>query len=380
MNTQQLRKHLQEEARKLSEQAIRPGATVSERQMAKLEHLSRLIAIYEQNQPKPGRVRWPVITILLVTILGVGVLLSLRIASTEIEADLTLSELQFTVANPTVLTDTLVFSTLGVSALKDIQLPRVQTLSARTLQAVEERGFALRLAAVQDETQKSTLTLTALLVPANTLVKIGTTDLPNQYRVFLGVQDNAELTLQVSVKGTIEVAISGMPVEYYTYAFPQSIQMKPATSQLSFDITLPEGTQTSFSPYLPVRNLAFVKIDQFMGTSDTYIRRISTVLSGVLYLIELNNKEHQLLTREGLEFGESEGVIRLLQLAQDQVKLQFHGKVQDLSTGWEANRRDLMPNYLEWLSARHTIAVLWSSTVSAFLLLLGIWRWWRKAE
>lgn len=380
MNTHELRKHLQAEAQKLSEEAVLPGAAISERQMTKLENLSRLLAIYEQNQPKPGRVRWPVIAILLVTILGVGVLLSFRIPSTEIEADLTLSELQFTVVKPTVLTDTLVLSTLGVSALKDIQLPRAQTRSAQTLQAVEERGFALRLATVPDETQESTLTLTALLAPANTLVKIGATEISNQYRIFLGVQDSAELTLQVSVQGTIEVAIAGMPVERYTYPFPQSIQMQPAASQISFDITLPEGVQTAFSPYLPVRSLAFVKIDQFMGTSDTYIRRISTVLAGVLYLIELNNKEHQLLAREGLEFGESEGVIRLLQVAQDQVKMQFHGKVQDLSTGWEASRRELMPNYLEWLSARHALTVLWSSTASAFLLLLGVWRWWRKAE
>ena len=380
MNIQQLRKHLQDEARKLSEQAVLPGGSLSERQMTKLEHLARLTEIYAQTQPKPKKGRWTVIILLLITLLGVGLLLSYRIETTEIEADLTLSELQFTVIKPTVLTDALVLSTLGVSAIQDIQLPRAKTFSARTLQATEERGTALRLAAIPDETQESTMTLTALLLPADTLVKIGATGIPNEYRVFLGIPENTDLTLQVSVKGSIEVAIAGMPPEQFTYSFPQSIQLKPAINQISFDMTLPEGDTPAFSPYLPVRDLAFVKIDQFTGASDTYIRRISTVLSGVLYLTELNNKEHQLLTREGLEFGKSEGVIRQLQLAQDQLELQFHGMVQDLSTGWEASRRNLMPNYLEWLTTRHTLAVGWSSTISAFFLLLGVWRWWRKAE
>lgn len=380
MKIQQLRKHLQDEARKLSEQAVLPGGSVSERQMTKLEHLARLTEIYAQTQPKPKKGRWTVILLLLITLIGVGLLLSYRIKTTEIEADLTLTELQFTVTKPTVLTDALVLSTLGAPAIQDIQLPRAKTYSVQSQQAAQGRGTALRLAVIPDETRESTMTLTALLLPADTLVKIGATGIPNEYRVFLGIPENADLTLQVSVKGTIEVAIAGQAPEQFTYSFPQSIQLQPAIKQFSFDMTLPEEDTPALSPYLPVRNLSFVKIDQFMGTGDTLIRRISTVLSGVLYLTELNNKEYQLLTREGLEFGESEGVIRQLRLGQEQLHLQLHGMVQGLSTGWEASRRDLMPNYLEWLSAQHTLAVGWTSTISAFFLLLGVWRWWRRTE
>lgn len=147
------------------------------------------------------------------------------------------------------------------------------------------------------------------------------------------------------------------------------------------DTVRPSGNTTYRWPIGILRALEISPRDLgVVGWARYSIRRVSTVLSGMLYLAELDNQEYMLRTGEELQFKESYGLIRILSLEEDQLSLQFHGRVRGLTTGWEDSRKNLMPNYLEWLSARHSLALLWSTTISLFLLFLGILRWWRKTE
>ncbi len=378
MSPHQLRKVLHEEVKKLSDQVIQKENTISDEQVENLKRLSLITDIYDRSRPKTKRKRWPMLVLLAATFLVVGLLLSFRVSNTEIELAITLTELRFELFKPTILTDAMVVSALGISELKEIRFPRARGRSAQTVQASEGRGTALRLAVIDGEQSQSTVTLTALLLPTGTLVRVVRTEIPNQYRLFLEMPENSEITLQVSVKGTIQIALPGAPTEQYAYPFPQSVQMQAATNRITFDITLPDDGQASFSPHLPVKNIAFVKIDQFLGAAEPYIRKISTVLSGILYLAERNDLEYKLRTREGLQFEESEGILRLFTLRNDQLSLQFHGNVRGMTTGWDENRKDLMPNYLERLSAQHSLALLWSTTIYLFLLFLSVWKWWGK--
>ena len=141
---------------------------------------------------------------------------------------------------------------------------------------------------------------------------------------------------------------------------------------------IPKGVQASLAPHLPVRDLAFIRIDQFVDTTDTYIRRVSTVQSGKLYFAELNSREYPLRIGEGLQFEQSDGQIRLLTMENGQLALKFHGHVREMTTGWEESRKSLMPSWLEWLSARHSLTLLWGTTMYFFVLFLGILKWWRK--
>ena len=382
MSTQKLRKYLHDAAQKLSGKASQEPETITEEQLTQLERLARLVELCDKSRPKIKPKRWPTIVILASTSLIISVLLFFRVPSTEIELELTSTEIQFSLSKQAILTDAMVLSSLGVSELQDIQLPRSRGQTSRTFftDANQGIGAALRLSAINTGNTQGTLTLTALLLPEGTLIRISRTDVSNQYRLFLELPQNASITLQVSVKGSIRISPSGAPAEEYLFSIPSSIQMRPATNQMTFDLTLADGAQATFSPDLPAKDFAFARVDEFMGSPARFVRRVSTITSGTLYLAELNSREYTLRTGEGLQFKASNGSIHQLRLTQDEIFLLMHGKMQGMTRGWEENQKNLMPNYLEWVVARPGLMLFWSQTISFFLLLLGIWRWWRKTE
>ncbi len=379
MSIQQLRKFVHTEAEKLSKTAFEQPDAVNDEQVERLERLAQIVTLSEKTGPKIKPKRWPTIVIMAATTLVVSALLFFRVPTTDVELDLTLSEVQFRLSKEAPVTNVTVLTALGISELKEIRLPRSRGQSAQTYQAADYQdiGSALRVSTVNAGNAQSTLTLTTLLLPAGTLVKLSRTEISHQYRLLLAFPELPTRPVELSVKGRIHLAPSGAPAAEYQFSIPGMIQLFPASNQLTLDLTLPEQTATEFLPNLPAKQLHFVRFDQFMGTTDTLIREVSTILSGKLYLTELNNKEYALRTSERLQFATSFGSTRSLALQDDEIHLQFHGTASGMTTGWEENRQNLMPNWLEWVAARPGLMLLWSQTVSLSLLLLGIWRWWK---
>jgi hypothetical protein len=91
----QLRDLLRQEAEAAGDEAAHSGGKISPGRVDELERLAHLVEICEAAQPQPARKRWPVIMALGGTLLIVSVLLFARMAETEIELDLTLSEVGF---------------------------------------------------------------------------------------------------------------------------------------------------------------------------------------------------------------------------------------------------------------------------------------------
>ncbi len=379
MSVQQLRKLVHSAAEKLTKEAYQTPEAITDEQIEQLERLNRIVMICENSGPQLKPKRWPTIVILAAASLAMSIMLFFRVPATEIELDLTIREVQFRFSKEAVLTDAMVLTALGVSELEEIRLPRSIEQTAQTVQtqAYQRTGSALRLAALSDENMPGTLTLTTLLLPAGTLVKLNSTEVINQYRMVLAFPEKSAFPIKASVKGRIQIAPSGAPAEEYQFSTPSLIQMFPATNQVTLDLMLPEKTLTDFSPNLPAKSLAFVRLDQFMGTSETFIREVSTVESGTLYLSDLSSREYPLRKGESLQFSTSVGPIRLLTLNDNELSLQFHGKVSGMKTGWEENQKNLMPNFLEWLVARPGLMLFWSQSLSLFFLLIGIWRWWK---
>jgi len=383
MISDQLRNLLQEQAKKLSEEAAQSDGQISDDQIEAVERLARVVEVCEKTKPPKTRRRWPVGIILGITLLIVMGLLSVKIPKTEIELDLVLTEMRFELSKPVVLADAMMLSALGASELREVQLPRAlsvdgQTIAAQKVSAPTGTGAALRLAVVEDADPPGTITLTALMLPTGTKVWVSRTEVTDQYRMSLEIPEKSQLNLQVSIKGTLQVAFPGAIAEQVVYSIPRSIRMQAVSNLVDLDLTLPKGVQASLAPHLPVRDLAFIRIDQFVDTTDTYIRRVSTVQSGKLYFAELNSREYPLRIGEGLQFEQSDGQIRLLTMENGQLALKFHGHVREMTTGWEESRKSLMPSWLEWLSARHSLTLLWGTTMYFFVLFLGILKWWRK--
>ena len=381
MSTHQLKDFLHHEAQKLSDKAHQKRGMISENEVEHLERLARIVEIYQNTGPTSKPKRRPTVIILSITLLIVAGLFSLKRSRTEIELDLTLTELRFVLSQQVPLTNAMVVSSLGISELKDIQLPRTRGQNAQQIDTTNGIGTALHLSKLNNDDLQSTITLNALMLPAGTLVRIAETDVSNQYRLFLEMpKDAPPITIQVSVKGTIQLAPSGEPARQYDFPVPRSIRMQPATNQLTFDLTLPEKARPVFASHLPAEDLKFTKVEEFIDTQNTYIREISTIVSGTLYLAELNNREYPLRNGEGLQFDEPSGPIRILTLKDNQIALQFHGDVRGMTLGWDGNRKSLMPRLLEWIYTQHSLTLLWGAIFSVFGFALTLFQWWRKTQ
>jgi hypothetical protein len=130
------------------------------------------------------------------------------------------------------------------------------------------------------------------------------------------------------------------------------------------------------SPGLFVGNLSLLRIDQLQDAERTLVRRVSTILSGTLYLESLNGLVRPLRPAEAIQFDRSYGEIRTLGFHDGHLVVNFHGRVHGMTTGTGESRRSLMPTYLEWLQARHGLSLLWGTTLYLFALIVGVIRWW----
>jgi hypothetical protein len=130
------------------------------------------------------------------------------------------------------------------------------------------------------------------------------------------------------------------------------------------------------APQLSVRGLSFARVDQFIGAGRSLVRRVSTILSGTLFLESLDGEKRQLRPGEELEFWESSGEIRMLRLEDNQIAVRYHGRVRGMTTGSGEGLHSLMPTYLEWMRARHGLSLFWGATLYLSGLIAGVLRWW----
>lgn len=372
----QLRDLLREHAESLSKEAAQSNGKIAEEQGEALERLARVVEICDKTRPPKTRKRWPVAAILGTCLIVISILFFARLPKTEVELDLKLTNVRFDVSRQVMLIKEMRLSTLGISQLREIQLPRTRGRDAQTIQSPE--GAKLRLSI--PEKAEGTIEIRDLLLPVETRVWVSSTNIPHQYRVILEVPKGVTLDLQVNVRGTLQVIRAGTPPEEIEYSVPKAIHMQPASQQITLDLTLHDGAQEAFSSYLPSRDLLFARIEEYKDTDKTYVRRVSTVNSGSLYLADLNGKKYSLRSGEELQFKQSEGQIRMLKPEKNQLMLNFYGDVRGMTTGWEEKRISLMPTCLDWLRARHGLSLLWGMTLFLFGIVNRVMRWWKGGK
>jgi hypothetical protein len=367
-----LRDLLNRQAKAVSEEAIQSGGQVSAEQVEALGRLVRLVEICDAAGQSSLRKWWPV-GALLSTLLIVSILFFARVSETEIELDLTLSEIGFAFPKQQILAEAMPVSALGVSGLKEIQLPRTRDRTARTLRASEGAGFAIRLAVASDGERQGTATLAALTLPAGRRVWLRAMEVMRQYRLSM---NGSALVLRVDVDGPIGIGFSGAPAEQLDSATPRSILLRPGSHEVDLDFTPSGPSANAFPVRLSVSDLSLFRIDHFMDAERTVIRRVSTILSGTVRLEALHGQERSLRPGEGVQFAQSHGEIRALRLYDDRIALKFHGRVAGMTVGSGESYRSLMPTYFEWLRARHGLSLLWGTTLYVFGLIVAALRWW----
>jgi hypothetical protein len=369
--TDQLRQALHQQTEELRAAALDNTQGVSTVQIEALERIRRLIEIAEFAQLP--RKRWPVVTALGSTLLITSVLLFARVGTTEIDLDLKVSELSFTLAEPWMLTGVVRLSELGFAGLERIRVPRSRNNPGLMINGPDVRG-SIYLSRNFQPNQSGSVTLAPLALPTGTQIRIQLADGVNQYQVSL---KGTGLKIRVAVEGSVNISLGRGPSKAMVFESPRSVLMQPGSEETNLNFSLSSTSPREIFPFqLPVVNLILARVEQLANSENTYFRQVSTIASGSLYFEELNNKQQSLRSGETLRFESSHGVIRLLEFQDDHFVLRYHGLVQGMTTGSSHNQRSLMPTYLEWLKAQQGLVLLWGTCVYVFLLLLSALRWW----
>ena len=279
MNQDQLKKLLQDKAEALGEEALQKKGRLPDEQIEELEQLDKLLEIHKKLAPPKNRKRWPVALILGICLAIVSVLLFVRLPKTEIELNASLTDLHFVLNEETLLSDNMPLQALGVSGLQSVQLPR----------EAEQAAKSVKMSVTEDA---GTIGLSDLLLPAGTKIDLhsdASEEAVNGYRLLLEIPQNDTLELKVTVKGRVDIVLPGIRQEEKNYSSPKRIRLQPAGQQIALDLTLPEGKTQAFA-LLPVHNLRFSRIEEYIDNQKSLVRQIPTLLSGELFFIDLKGK------------------------------------------------------------------------------------------
>jgi hypothetical protein len=333
---------------------------VSPDRVEALNGLAKLIETRDSLSPKTRN--WWVAFVFLGTLIAASVLLFVRVRETEIELDVAVTELSFSLARAQAPSGAMNLSALGVSGLQDIELP----LSSGQASAVS-------LTPATSKRRSGTVTLSPLFLPADSRLTLRRSDVANQYQLWT---TGINLRLQATAEGSVSIGMSNAPARTLDFAIPKTVLLRGGPKEVSIDLTFDSLPKSPLAPLLQVRDISLSRIDQFVDSNQSLVRRLSTITSGTLSFESLNGQELRLRPGEDLQFKQSQGEIRSLELGVGQIGLKFHGRVQGMAEGVGEGHRSIMPTYLEWLKARHGLSLLWAASLYLFGLVAGALRWW----
>lgn len=360
---------LERELRALDEEAANRNGEISPERLDTLNRLVRLVEIREKMSPvHPAR--WRVAALLAGTLAVVSLLLFLRVRETQVELDLVVSEAGFVLAHPQVLTDYLRLAELRASGLTNVQF----SAGAGPTGVIQQASTALRVATSSRGDTSGSVTLAPLNLPGRIAVRVEKTSPRADCSIVLS---GIAAPVRATLNGRVQVETPDAALRELRLESPRPLVLETDSGGTSLQLALAPGTAAAFSPQLAVERLAFSRIDEFQGLDGTTAEEVSTILSGDVYLEELNGTRRPVRAAELLRFDEITGVLRTLQIADGHLTLHFNGRVRGMRSGWGSNPTSLMPTWLEWLQARHGLSLLWGTSLYLFGFAAAALRWWR---
>ena len=365
-----LRELFRRELDAFAAEATQTDSMVSPGRIEALSGLAKLIEARDSLRPKPRN--WWAALVLFSTLGVVSLLLFARVRETDIELDILLAQVSFSLAKAQALTAAIDLSALGISGLQNIQLPPSSGESPSVNTNLSDSAPAVSLTASSAGERHGTVTLAPLSLQADTRLILGPADVANQYRLSMNATN---LLLHAAVYGPVDVGLAGSPARALDFATPKQVTFRGGSEEVNLDLSFRTILRSPIAPQLQVRDIAFSRVDQFLDSEQALVKRLSTILSGTLSFESLGGQELRLRPGEGLQFEHSQGEIRSLEFATDHVRLKFHARVRGMKTGTGEGQRSIMPTYLEWLKARHGLSLLWVTSLYIFGLVAGTLRW-----
>ena len=334
---------------------VAAGRPLESDELAQLELLSRLKTIHD-DFAAPRKNWWPPVAF-AATLAILSALLFVRVAETDVKLDLALSELDFSLVGDQAPWEPMRVDALGISGMSSIQAPSDWS--------APPDASAMRIA--------GSATLAPAVLPTGTAMSLRSTGVDRQYTLSFQAP---QIELRAGVTGPLTIAFAGSAEQKKDAATPRAIVMRAGRERADMDFVIPSVSARPFAPELRVEHLNLSRIDEFSQDRHTFVRRVSTILSGKVYFESLGGSERSIRSGEALQFQKSSGEFRELRLKDGEIELQFYGRVGGMTTGVGDNQRSLMPTYLDWLRARHGPILLWGSAMYLFGLITAALRWW----
>ena len=393
-----LREHLASQTQAAISEAKDYDGEISAEKLESLERLARLVEINQRLEKPTSRKRWPVILVLMVTGLFISFLLT-PISTMEIELELTLTDLEFTIPKHQDLTqDVLEISSIGASGLQTIVFPNILEIETSIDSSSRMSNNRIRISTqLATNGPQGNLSLEQVLVSGNTRIHVSNTAIPSQFRISL-FKDQARIPkasasngsslpekneesvtlkpIRIGAHGPIKIESPQIHRQKIDLKIPKSFRLTPGPESFNLDFTLPADKSINFATQILANDFSFYRIDEHIDLDHSLSRKRSTILSGAYYLESLNNEKRLVRPGEMIQFRHIQGLIRELQLEGDKITLKFHGTVNGMHSGSGDNLRSLMPSRLERLKSHHHLTLFWGATLNIFLLILSILKWW----
>ncbi|PYP59199.1 MAG: hypothetical protein DMD40_03675 [Gemmatimonadetes bacterium] len=357
----------------IAAEALRTGGQVSPGRLEELARLARLVELRHAANTR-SKNRWTLPAVALVTLIVASLLLFARVSTTEIEADLNVSEVSFALPTEQAITEPMIVAQLGVSGVRSAELP-----DARADPPTSRGAVNVLLAREQLGERLGSVTVDPITAPSGVRVLVGAEESGGRSRIIL---QGATPPLVASVRGPTRIVFSPVTNQVHDFLVPRRVTLALDSHQVTLDFTAADSARVRrpFSSPLLATGLLLSRVDQVQQEGQTLVRHISTIRSGTLYFEALDARAFPLRTGEGLQFAWSDGEIRELQLEGGSIALRFHGAVRGMSTGTGPAKRNLMPTWLDWLRARHGVWLLWGTTTYVVGLFLSISGWWKRTR
>jgi hypothetical protein len=350
--------------------ALSGEGDIESNELRKLLRLERLAKMSENIKPKQKRRRWPIIIMLTATLVIFSSLLFVRKSKTEIELNAKLSSVQFTVPTEQIITKT-------SGGISEIELGPIDQVNLDG-KVFEANSSQVRLSAVAGD-RAGKLVLAGIKSQPNTKVLLQHTEVPHQFRISLEAPVEKKIEFEVTVSGPIEITCSNFGRVPYNSKDARQATFTAASNQVEIILTFPAAIQFAMLQDIPVNSISFSQLEAFISPEYTQYKPTSSIISGDVYLGELNGKVINLRAAQRLQLTpEPQGKLHSMIVRDEAIEMRFSAYVKELTTGSDEHPRSLMPTLLEWCMSQQGLILMWGTAIYFFGLLMGGIRWWRE--
>lgn len=381
-----LRELLARRASSLHREILGKEGAVPSEEIERLEQLAQFSKIYSNVARPAARWPWKPFAVLGGIVVVVGILVFVRGGTIEVELELELSEVafsldrQFVADTQRLLDDRVRFAVLAVHDLAEVRFSPSPGFGDSSVPTILKAVTSIRFAVAPEANEVSSINLARMELTDSTRVWIRSGEQPGDFQMTVQ-SPNDEVppgfAIRVTIRGQVIVAPTGRAGWEYNSQVPREIVLLPEFGTLDLNLTV-QDSAVRLTSQLNVRELTLFRLRRIEDMAGDAPSHRSVVQSGTAHFVSLNRPPHVIRAAEDIHFSQSRGEIRTLHLGKSGIKLAYLGRVGGMSTGSHGNPRKLTPTLFERIRAS-SLALFWGTTVSLVGLSVLALGWWRQA-